>query len=417
MPDADVIIVGGGAAGMMSAAAAGQANVTAVLLDKNEKLGKKVFITGHGRCNVTNVADPQAFEQKIFRNPRFMRSALSRFGSDELIAFLRKHHVPTKQEDSGRVFPSSDKSSDIIKAFQRELTHLGVRIELNTPVFSINRAGDGTFEVRTGHGRLTARSVVLATGGSSYPSTGSTGDGFRFAEQLGHTCVPLRPGMVGLTAEAPLKDLAGMTLGSSSIAIRSDGKIVAREQGDILFTHSGLSGPAVFRVSCALADLPAGKLTAELNFAGSARCEDISHWLAEQAAQRGNSELRSIVSEKVPRRAAAYILNAASLPPQKKANQLSRRERTRLAEAMTAFAFPLSGLRPMDEAIVTIGGVSTKEINPTSMQSRLVPGLFFAGEVIDVSAFTGGYNLQIAFSTGYVAGTAAAAYALEHTSS
>lgn len=412
---ADVTVIGGGAAGMMSAVAAAQSGASTTLLDKNEKLGKKVFITGHGRCNVTNVAERQAFEQKIFRNGRFMRSALARFGPQDLIEFLGARGVHTKQEDSGRIFPSSDKSSDVIRAFQRELDRLKVRIHLNTSVSTVSSTSDGSFSIKTSRGTMYSRTVVLATGGASYPSTGSTGEGFLIAEQLGHSCAPLRPGLVGLLAEVPLRDLAGMTLGGTSIAVRSDGKIVAREDGDVLFTHSGLSGPAVFRISCALAEVPASKLTAEINFTGGRSSEELASWLTEQAAQRGSSELRTIVSDRVPRRASQHVLKAAELPPDKKLSQLSRAERTRLADAMTAFPLELRGTRPLDEAIITIGGVSTKEINPSTMESRSVPGLFFAGEIIDVSAFTGGYNLQIAFSTGRAAGAAAAQFALQET--
>lgn len=411
MHHADVIVIGGGAAGMMSAVSASEAGASTIVLEKNEKLGKKLFITGHGRCNVTNSGDWQAYERKIFRNPRFMRSSLSKFGPKDLMEFLEEHRVPTKQEDSGRVFPASDKSSDVIRAFSRELQRLGVRVELNTTVKSVNRSDD-EFAVLTSRGTFHSKSLVLATGGASYPSTGSTGEGFDFARILGHTSVPLHPGLVGLVARNPMPELAGLTLPGSRLILRVDGKVVAKEEGDILFTHSGLSGPAVFRATCMLANSLKGKIVAEISFSGSHTAEEMSKWLQDQAAQRGSSELRTIVADMVPRRAAAKVIEGAGLTLHKKANQLTRQERMQLARAMTEYPLEITETRPMEEAIITIGGVSTKEIAPATMQSKRVPGLFFAGEVIDVSAYTGGYNLQIAFSTGRAAGTAAAAFAL-----
>lgn len=398
---------------MMSAVSAAQAGASTMLLDKNEKLGKKVFITGHGRCNVTNASDRENYEKKTFRNPRFMRSALSKFGPDDLIDFLNECRVPTKQEESGRIFPASDKSSDIIRAFRKKLENLGVEVELNTAVKSIDRKDSGIFVVRTTECALSARAVVLATGGASYPSTGSTGEGIRFAEKLGHSVESFSPGLVGLSAKEPKRELAGLTLHEAQLSVYSGDRLVATEVGDVLFTHFGISGPAAFRASCILAGAPAGgALAAKVNLSGKRTREELIGWLTDRASAQSNSEVKTLLSDLVPRRTVPFVMDAARVPEKKKANQLTREERTRLADTIASFSVALSGTRPLEEAIISIGGVSTKQIVPSTMASRIVPGLFFAGEIIDVSAYTGGYNLQIAFSSGRLAGTSAADYAL-----
>lgn len=412
----DVIVVGGGPAGMMAAVAARESGAEVLLIEKNEKLGKKLFITGHGRCNVTNAADRDTYERKIFRNPRFMRSALSRFTPDDMIEFLQQQHVPVKQEDSGRIFPASDKSSDVIRAFNRKLDSLGTAIELNIEVKAVNCDDDGLFTIATSRGNRRSRSVVLATGGLSYPSTGATGEGFKFAESLGHSCSSLHSGLAGLVCEDSPSDLAGLTVRGGRIVIRRDGRTIAQEDGDILFTHYGLSGPAVFRAVCALADSIGGRLEAAINLAGCTDEENLVSDLTDAVAANGRDDIKTIVANVIPRRAVKHVLDAAEVSPRKKANQLTNAERARIAHSIAFFPMKIIGPRPIEEAIITIGGVNTKEITPSTMESRIVPGLFFAGEVIDVSAYTGGYNLQVAFSTGRAAGIAAAGYALEHQS-
>ena len=408
----NVIVIGGGPAGMMSAVSAADIVDEVLILEKNEKLGKKLFLTGHGRCNVTNISDNETYERKIFRNARFMRSALARFTPEAMISFLEKHHVQTKQEDSGRVFPESDKSSDIIRAFRRALADKSVEVQLETPVSDIRCTRDGTFVVQTSHGDRRSVSVILATGGVSYPATGSTGDGLRFAERLGHVTTELHPGLAGLVSEAVPTSLIGLALRGSRICIRRDGKIVAQEDGDVLFTHYGLSGPAVFRAACALADATGGPLLAEVNLSGKRTEQEIANMLVDAAAANGNLQVNTVLSKIIPKSAAAAAVTAAGVPIGKKLNQLTREERASLARTIVSYAVPIRSTRPIEEAIVTIGGVSVKSIDPSEMSSRVIPGLYFAGELIDVSAYTGGYNLQIAYSTGKVAGEAAAQYVL-----
>lgn len=412
MNSTDVAVVGGGPAGMMSAYSAAEAGASVVLLEKNEKLGKKLFITGHGRCNVTNSSDRETYEQKTFRNPRFMRSALSRFGPAELTEFLEEHGTPTKEEDSGRVFPRSDKSSDVTRAFSRALKEASVDVRLDTPVLGISREENGGFCIQTKGAPLRARSVVLAAGGASYPSTGSTGEGFSFARDLGHETKELFPGLAGLTAKKPEKALAGLTIPDSTLTVRKEDKTLFSERGDILFTHFGLSGPAVFRAVCLLAGVPMDGVAACVSLCGQKSTEAVEAALSKAASSSGKKEISRILCELIPKRTVGLVLEAAGADPRKKMSQLTRAEKTRLAQTVVFYPVPVSGPRPLEEAIITIGGVDTKQIVPATMESRIVPGLFFAGEIIDVSAYTGGYNLQIAFSSGKAAGSAAAEYAL-----
>lgn len=410
MTSCDILIVGGGAAGMAAAVSAAEENPSVILLEKNDRLGKKLFLTGHGRCNVTNRSDMANYQSRIWRNPKFMLASLSRFGPDDLESFLAANGVKLKQEDSGRMFPVSDHSSDVIKAFRKALEREGVRIGYSTQVQKISRKGD-CFEVQTDDGSFRAKAVILATGGLSYPSTGSTGDGFRFAEAAGHSIVPLQGALVGFSSDQPdVPKLAGLTLKGVGFSLRRQDKILAQEEGDVLFTHHGLSGPAVFRASCALPPGASFPLEGVITLKPQLSAADVEAKIDRLADGNPNKEARTVLDALLPKRLIPPVMQQAQIPAGQRMNQLSRPQRQKLAEAVQNLRFRLTSLRPVTEAIITSGGVPVKEINPKTMASRLVPGLFFAGEMIDVSAMTGGYNLQIAFATGWAAGTAAAAY-------
>lgn len=410
MKTCDIIVAGGGAAGMAAAVAAAQSGLSVVLLEKNDRLGKKLFLTGHGRCNVTNRSDRANYQNKIWRNPKFVLGALSRFGPDDLVEFLNRNGVAVKEEDSGRLFPVSDRSSDVIKAFRKALGREGVEIELSAPVRKLDKRGRFFF-VDAGRHPLRSLAVILATGGLSYPSTGSTGDGFRFAQEAGHSLVPLQGALVGLASDLPdLPRLSGLTLRGVELTLMARDQKLAQEQGDLLFTHHGLSGPAAFRASCAVppnADFP---LEALINLRPKYTEDALEKKLLELGRGSENKEVRTLLEALIPRRLVAPVVRQAGLPAALRMNQLSREQRRRLAQAVHGLRVPVTGLRPVSEAIITSGGVPVREIDPKTMESRLVPGLFFAGEIIDVSAMTGGYNLQIAFSTGWCAGQAAAAF-------
>lgn len=409
----NIIVVGGGAAGMAAAVSAAAEGQTVLLLEKNDRLGKKLFLTGHGRCNVTNRADVAGYQSKIWRNPKFVLSALNRFGPQDLERFLADNGTRLKEEDSGRMFPVSDHSSDIIRAFRRALERENVAVGLSAAVRKLEKDGN-VFVVATEDGTFRAMSVILATGGLSYPSTGSTGDGFAFARQAGHSIVPLQGALVGLAADPDrFSKLSGLTLKGAGFTLESGGKVLAREEGDVLFTHHGLSGPAVFRASCAVPASVHFPLTGLIDLRPQLSQEEVEAKILQLAQGNSNKEVRTLLEAIVPKRLAGLVASQAHIPAGMRMNQLSREQRRQLAQAVHSFSVPITGLRPVSEAIITSGGVPVREISPKTMESRLVPGLFFAGEMIDVSAMTGGYNLQIAFSTGWAAGAAAAAYCRE----
>lgn len=402
----------------MAAAAAGGEGSTVLLLEKNDRLGKKLFLTGHGRCNVTNRSDIANYQSKIWRNPKFVLGALHRFGPDDLETFLAENGIRLKEEDSGRLFPVSDRSSDVIKAFRRALEREHVVLGLTMAVRKVEKK-DQLFEVITDDGMFRSLSVILATGGLSYPSTGSTGEGFDFARQSGHSVVPLQGALVGLTSDLPaVPKLSGLTLRGVRFTLSEGNRVLAREEGDVLFTHHGLSGPAVFRASCAVPIGAGFPLLGSVNLRPHLTDEELEKRILHLAGANANREVRTLVEAVVPKRLAAPVVEQAGIAAGTRVNQLSREQRRRLVQAISDFHVPITGLRPVAEAIITSGGIPVSEINPKTMESRLVPGLFFAGEMIDVSAMTGGYNLQIAFATGWTAGVAATAYCrqLEHDS-
>ena len=411
---AEILVIGGGAAGMMAAVFAARAGAEVTLLEKNEKLGKKVYITGKGRCNLTNDCDLDEFLAQVPRNPRFLYSALSFFSSRDMMTLMEENGCPVTVQRGRRVFPTSEKASDVTKALTGLLRKWNVRIRLNSDVRCLKTENglitgaeltDGTF--------LSADAVILACGGLSYPSTGSTGDGFRFAEALGHTVTPPSPVLVGLeTEETWPRSLQGLSLRNVTLSLVSGKKTLYSELGEMLFTHFGISGPLVLEASCHLPQ-PAkgGRLFIDLK-PGLTR-EQLDARLRRDFTEAGKKQLKSVLPGLLPASFAAIFPGLCGISPDLPCNQITAAQREQLLAALKALPLTIKAPRPIDEAVVTRGGVSVKEIEPGTMRSKLIPNLYFAGEMIDVDAHTGGDNLQISWSTGALAGQSASA--CDHT--
>ena len=410
----DVIVIGGGAAGMMAALQAAYSGAGVLLLEKNEKLGKKIYITGKGRCNVTNVADAEDFFKQVPRNPRFLNAAVRQFSHEDVTSMLAMLGTETKVERGGRVFPESDHASDVTRALHHGMKDAGVQVELNTGVKRVWREEDNSFSVElTQGGVLGASSVIIATGGLSYPSTGSTGDGYRFAKENGHTVTPLRGSLVGLTIKEKWPTLLmGLSLKNVRVTAKVGKKKIYDELGEMLFTHFGVSGPLVIELSSHMPE-DYSQVSVTLDMKPALTDEQIDLRLQREFAQNARKQLSSVLVELMPARMGPVFAQLCGLSPELPVNQITREQRMTIGRMLKALPLEVNGTRPIEEAIVTRGGVEVKEVNPSTMMSRLVPGLFFAGEVLDVDAHTGGFNLQIAFSTGALAGKSAAAYVME----
>jgi predicted Rossmann fold flavoprotein len=415
-----VLVIGGGAAGMMAAASAAEHGASVTLLEKMPALGRKVLITGKGRCNVTNSADIATIIANIPGNGPFLYSALHAFSNHDLMAWLEQRGVPLKTERGGRVFPVSDRAADVVAAFARTLDSLDVAVVTGQAVKAISTAGGRACGAVTADGRAwPADAVVLATGGASYPGTGSSGDGYRMAAALGHAVTPLRPSLVPLeVAEEWVADLQGLALKNVAVKAAVDGRTIGEEFGELLFTHFGLSGPVVLTLSnpvaAALGNAPGLEVLIAINLKPALDAETLDKRIQRDFAKFARKQFKNSLGDLLPVRLTAVITDLSHIDPDKPVHQITREERGRLAGLLHNIAFTVTGTRPLAEAIVTAGGVATKEINPSTMASRLVPGLYLAGEVIDIDGYTGGFNLQAAFSTGYVAGRAAAADNVEN---
>ena len=404
----EVIVVGGGASGLMAALYAARGGASVRLLEHNEKLGRKLYITGKGRCNVTNDASRDEFLREVARNPRFLYSALAALDPQGMMALLEEAGCPVTVQRGRRVFPASEKASDVTRALERLLRQAGVEICLRTEVRGVLLRDGRACGVKTDRGEMRADAVILATGGWSYPGTGSTGDGYRMAAELGHRVEAPVPVLIGLeTAEDWPRQLQGLSLRNVALTLRRGKKTLYAEQGEMLFTHFGVSGPLVLEASCHLPE-DAREASLELNLKPGLTPEQLDARLQRDLAENPRRQLRSILPGLLPARLAELFPLLAGVDGSKPCAQVSRADRQRLAECLRALPVGIRGRAPLEEAIVTRGGVSVREIDPASMESRLIPGLYFAGELIDVDAHTGGYNLQIAFSTGALAGNSAA---------
>lgn len=405
-----VIVIGGGAAGLMAALSAAEAGASVLLLEGNEKLGKKIYITGKGRCNVTNACEPAAFMNKVVKNPRFLFSALNAFGPEDMMALLERLDCPVKVERGDRVFPVSEKASDVTRALEKELRRLGVSIRLNTKVSHILVENTAVCGVELEDGtRLEADRVVVATGGQSYPSTGSTGDGFRWMAELGHTVYPPLPSLIALTCGAAwVSALQGLSLKNVRLTLKRGKKVLYSDVGEMLFTHFGISGPLVLSASAHMAELAPEDVQLLLDLKPGLTAQQLDARLLRELDASGKRQLRTLLTTLYPASLAEEMPALCGIPAQTPACEITREQRARLVKAGKELRLPVDGTRPLTEAVVTRGGVSVKEINPATMESKKIHGLYAAGELLDVDAMTGGFNLQIAFSTGHLAGMSAA---------
>ncbi|GAB6087849.1 BaiN/RdsA family NAD(P)/FAD-dependent oxidoreductase [Alkaliphilus crotonatoxidans] len=407
MGNNNVIIVGGGAAGLMAALSAAESGNKVILMEKNNQLGKKLSITGGGRCNLTNINGSEMLFQKTVSNSRFLYSALSIFNSVHLMNLFKQQGVALKVEEGGRVFPESNQAQEIISVFHRQLKAMNVEIRYHSPVSRLIVEGGQIKGVQLAEGNsLKADAVILATGGMSYPATGSSGDGFKMAQGLGHTLIPPRAALVPIELKEPwIRDLMGISLKEVRLFVNLQKKKTIEMVGPLIFTHFGLSGPAVLQLSSyinrALDEKP---ITIHIDFLPELTRNELEDFLIESGKNKGNKQLKSHLAELLPRGFADKLLEILSLNGEQPLNQLSKANRETLLNGLKDSPFKVKGLRDIKEAIVTAGGIHVKEINPKTMESKLIKGLYFAGEMIDVDALTGGYNLQIAFSTGYLAG-------------
>jgi predicted Rossmann fold flavoprotein len=399
-----VAVIGGGPAGIIAAGAAAERGHDVLLFEKNEQLGKKLFITGKGRCNITNAAPIEEFFNNIVTNRNFLYSSLYTFDNNAIIDLLGRYGLSTKVERGNRVFPKSDKSSDVIKAFKRYLDQVGVDIRLNSEVSHIKYDGESfTVFIKNG-GEFTFDRLVVTTGGKSYPATGSTGDGYLFAKSVGHTITELRPSLVPIElSDSWVKELMGLSLKNVSLTAYQGKKEVHSEFGEMVFTHYGISGPIVLSMSNYVNDIRSDlRLTLDLKPALDE--EKLDARIIRDFNQFSNKQLKNALNDLLPQRLIPWVIKASGIYPDKVVHQITKEERESLVTALKNFPLHFKGFRPIEEGIVTSGGVNVKEINPSTMESKIIPGLFFAGEIIDVDALTGGYNLQIAYSTGYLAG-------------
>lgn len=407
-----IIVVGGGAAGMMAAVTAARKGKNVLLLEKNEKLGKKLFITGKGRCNITNSAEIDELFSAVVSNPKFLYSSFYSLTNDQVIEFFEELGVKTKVERGGRVFPESDHSSDVIRALEQELKRLGAEIRLRTEVKEILAEGGRAKGVRLSSGeKLNADAVIIATGGISYPSTGSTGDGYRFARECGHKVTELSPALVPMEVEEwYAKELMGLSLRNIEIKITDGKKKLYEEFGEMLFTHYGMTGPVILSASSIVGKkLKEHPLTLHIDLKPALTEEQLDKRVLREFEANHNRKFKNAVDSLFPAKLRPVIIELSGIDDQKKVHEITKEERLRFVRLIKDFSMTLTGLRGFNEAIITKGGVSVKEIDPGTMESKLVKGLYFAGEVLDLDAVTGGFNLQIAWSTGYLAGVHAGA--------
>ena len=406
-----VLVIGGGAAGLLAGIAAAEQGAQVMVFEKMRSPGRKMLVTGKGRCNITNVCPIADFIKNIPGNGRFLNSALFRFTNVDVVNLLEENGLATKVERGGRIFPVSDKAKDVVDTFVKILHNFGGKLLLDTKVLEIVIRDGKVQGIKTTSGYYEGDAVILCAGGASYPGTGSDGFGAKLAAQAGHTIVELKPSLVPLESDYPyVGDLQGLSLRNVEGTLLADGKQVDKEFGEMLFTHFGVSGPIVLSLSNKAAQvLDQGKeVELVLDLKPALSQEKLDARIQRDFAQYSRKQLVHGVKDLLPQRLIPVVLDMAYLEETKFVNQISREERMRLVHTLKNFVVPITKTRPIAEAIVTQGGVSTKEINPKTMASKLVEGLYFAGEVMDVDGYTGGYNLQAAFSSGHAAGQAAA---------
>ena len=405
-----IIVIGGGAAGLMAALAAAEGGAQVTLLERGEKLGKKIYITGKGRCNCTNLCAPEDFLKSVVRNPRFLYSALHALPPERLLSMLDALGCPTVVERGNRAFPASDKASDVTRAFERRLAQLGVRVRLQSRVARIEAEGGHVRAVVLEGGQtLPADAAIVCTGGVSYPATGSTGDGYALLAAHGHTIIPPKPALIPLTSrEGWVAGLMGLSLKNVRLTLTHGTKKLSSELGEMLFTHFGVSGPLVLTASSYMAGLDPRACTLAVDLKPGLSEKQLDERIQRDVAAAGKKRVQSILRGLYPERLADTVAALCGIDPQKPANELRREERDALVRTTKALPIPIDGTEPLAAAVVTASGADVRGFAPATMQSKLLGGLYAAGEVLDVDALTGGFNLHIAFATGWCAGSAAA---------
>ena len=413
MREFELIVIGAGAAGMMAAISAAENGIPGekiLVLERNEKPGKKIYITGKGRCNLTNACDMEELFSSVPRQAKFLYSAFYTFSNEQVIEFFERAGMKTKVERGNRVFPASDHASDVIGALKRMMDRLDIHVEYHARVRQVVAENGAVSGVELENGRCyNAKRVLVATGGKSYPTTGSSGDGYALAQSLGHTVTELRPSLVPFTAaEEDVIRMQGLAPKNVSVQIFDPDhpkKILFEGFGEMLFTHFGVSGPLMLSASSVVNDeIMKGKLTLLIDWKPALSEEQLDKRLLKDFEENQNKQFKNALSGLAPAKLLPVLMRRSGIPEEKKVNEITREERKSLIRCLKAFSVTLTGLRDFNEAIITRGGIALKEINPSTMESKLVKGLLFAGEVLDLDAFTGGFNLQIAWSTGYLAG-------------
>ncbi len=406
-----IVVVGGGAAGMMAAAAASDICHDVTIIEKNEKLGKKLFITGKGRCNLTNACDSDGFFSSCMKNGKFMYSSFYGFTNDNVMDFFEGLGVALKTERGDRVFPVSDKSSDIIRALEKRLKSSGVKIRLNTGLSSVTaKKGSVAYLTTSGKEKIEADRIILALGGRSYPGTGATQDAIRVADDLAIETVPFEPVLVPLTtAEAYVRDLMGLSLKNVSAKLLCNGKKIYEGFGEMLFTHFGVSGPLILSASSYIKqDMYKKGISLHIDLKPALDEKQLGERILRDFSNEQNKQFSNALDKLLPSKLRPVMVSLSGIDAHKRINEVTRGEREKLVKLLKDLTLTVTGNRGFDEAIVSRGGISVKEINPSTMESKKIKGLYFAGEMIDVDALTGGFNLQIAWSTGHLAGISAA---------
>ncbi len=402
-----IVVAGGGAAGMMAAIMAARNGQEVHIFEKNDRLGKKLFITGKGRCNVTNAGDMDNLFESVRTNSKFLYSAFYSFSNEQVMDFFEELGVRLKVERGNRVFPVSDHSSDIVRALQREMDRLGVCVNLNSEITNIiaDEAGFNSIQLKGGE-RIEGDALILATGGVSYPLTGSTGEGLQMAEQLGHKIVELTPSLIPMiTKEDWVKEVQGLALKNVTVTIKQGKKQLYSDFGEMLFTHFGISGPLILSGSSYVTTaIKKGSLEVYIDLKPALTEEQLDARLLREFDEAKNKQFKNVLNGLFPQKLIPIMVRLSGIAPEKKVNEITKDERNHFGKVIKNLPLTVTELRGIEEAIITRGGVSVKEVNPSTMESKKVPNLFFAGEMLDLDAVTGGYNLQIAWSTGYLAG-------------
>ncbi|MCX5715556.1 MAG: NAD(P)/FAD-dependent oxidoreductase [Candidatus Omnitrophica bacterium] len=407
----DIAVIGGGAAGTMAAIRAGQLNKNTILIERNASIGVKILMTGAGRCNITNIAPIDVFVEKFGRQGEFLRSAFYKFSNTALIDFFESNGLKLKSERQGRVFPSTDKASSVVETLKKCIKESGAGILYKMELAGVKKK-DGLFEaLLNGGGKISAKRIILATGGVSYPATGSKGEGLYIAKKLGHTVIPLKAALVPLrTKETWVKQLQGVSLDNIRITFLSEGKKIISGIGELMFTHFGVSGPLVLDLSGNIVALTSAHKEVKLfiDLKPGLDAAKLETRLLNDLSEKGSSQLSTIMEGLLPKKMVPVFIRVAGLNPVRKASQITQAERQLILKLLKALPLTIEGALSIEKGMVTNGGISTKEINPRTMGSKIISGLYFAGEIIDGAAPSGGYNLQQAFSTGFLAGEAAA---------